>query len=87
MSPRFGRRDEIIMQAVAADTFAGDLVGVMKFFRDDFKRLTSFTVKTTGVRRAAFQSCRGRIQHDSVNKGMPRKLRPNCVFLAGSREF
>ena len=35
MSRRFGRRDEIIMQAVAADTFAGDLVGVMKFFRDD----------------------------------------------------
>lgn len=48
-------RDQITVQPVAAETFAGDLVGVVKFFRDQDKRVSSFTINTTGVRGLHFE--------------------------------
>lgn len=47
-------RDQITVQPVAAETFAGDLVGVVKFFRDQDRRVSGFTVNTTGVRGLRF---------------------------------
>lgn len=47
-------RDEVVVEAVAADTFAGDLVGVVNFSRDGGHRVSGFTVNTTGVRGLSF---------------------------------
>ena len=47
-------RSSVIVQPVAVDTFAGDLVGVMKFSRGVHDRVTGFTVNTTGVRGLRF---------------------------------
>jgi|SRR5215472_1743147 len=47
-------RDEVTVQPFAANTFAGYLVGVMKFSRDNRDRVSGFTVNTTGVRGLRF---------------------------------
>ena len=52
-------RDEVIVEAVSADTFAGDLVGVVKFSRDGRHRVSGFTVNTNGVRGLRFNRLKG----------------------------
>lgn len=51
---RIPGRAEVVARPVLRDTFAGDLVGVVKFFRDANNRVSSFTVNTTGVRGLGF---------------------------------
>jgi CubicO group peptidase (beta-lactamase class C family) len=56
---RIPGRDDIFVQPVAADTFAGQLVGVMKFSGNSSERVSGFTVNTTGVRGLRFERLKG----------------------------
>jgi CubicO group peptidase (beta-lactamase class C family) len=51
-------RPDIALDPVYADTFQGDLVGVVKFARDTSRHVTGFTIKTDGVRSLRFERVR-----------------------------
>jgi hypothetical protein len=56
---RIPGRNDIFVQPVAADTFAGDLVGIMKFSRNRSDGVSGFTVNTTGVHGLSFERLEG----------------------------